>query len=655
MSSEWLRTRLQQAFAAHQRGFPAEAERVCREVLAVAPAQADALNLLGISCLQQGDSPGAIASLQRAAAIAKTNADAHGNLAQAYFAAGRYQEAHASFREAARREPRSVHFPLGSANALALQQRFAEAEALLTKLSARFPREPLVWFNLGNTQRDQGLVEAALESFRRAHALDLHAPDPQNNLASALHALQRFDEAEQEFRSLIARASDYALARTNLASLLIDRGRFAEAEQLCREVIVRDGTALEARTFLGAALGHQGRLHEALACHAAVAQQIPENNKLQENLAGALTDVGQLSAGLRIYACLDQQAGLSATAHLTLAGALLGHGWLREGWAEYGHRPSVAHAHRKYPGRRFQRELPQTMAGLRLTLQREQGFGDEIFFLRYATQVASMGARLTYRTNVRLGGMLQRCGLFERVIDDREPLPAPPEVDALMLVGDLAPAASGMQEPVRTLAQLANAVHTDPAGDFVRPLTVPPPLALTALPERVERWRAALSAAGEPPYLGVTWRAGTAAAEQRGAAWSLAKNVPGEMLIAALREVPGTLVALQRQPATGEVAALAKSLGRPILDLTALNEDLEDMLGVLALLDDYVAVSNTNVHLRASLGRISRVLVPCPYEWRWMADGICSPWFPGTTLYRQTFDGRWQAALEALQRDLLPR
>jgi hypothetical protein len=70
------------------------------------------------------------------------------------------------------------------------------------------------------------------------------------------------------------------------------------------------------------------------------------------------------------------------------------------------------------------------------------------------------------------------------------------------------------------------------------------------------------------------------------------------------------------------------------------------------LLDDYVAVSNTNVHLRQSLGLPSRVLLPMPPDWRWMHAGAESPWFPGTRIYRQAADGTWDEALGGLAGDL---
>jgi hypothetical protein len=87
-------------------------------------------------------------------------------------------------------------------------------------------------------------------------------------------------------------------------------------------------------------------------------------------------------------------------------------------------------------------------------------------------------------------------------------------------------------------------------------------------------------------------------------------------------------------------------------DFSAANAELEDMLALLALLDEYVGVSNTNMHLAAGLGKRARVLVPYPPEWRWMVEGAASPWFPGFVVYRQSPDKDWTAALARLADDL---
>ena len=99
---------------------------------------------------------------------------------------------------------------------------------------------------------------------------------------------------------------------------------------------------------------------------------------------------------------------------------------------------------------------------------------------------------------------------------------------------------------------------------------------------------------------------------------------------------------------------LSRAIGRPVHDFSDLNEDLEGMLALLSLLDDYIGVSNTNVHLRASVGKTTRVLVPSPPDWRWMMNHApMSAWFPGCPIYRQSLNGDWAGALSSLKRDLL--
>ena len=132
----------------------------------------------------------------------------------------------------------------------------------------------------------------------------------------------------------------------------------------------------------------------------------------------------------------------------------------------------------------------------------------------------------------------------------------------------------------------------------------------------------------------------------------LFKTLDITQLGAALKPFRGTFLALQRNPAPGEIATLEHAIGARVHDLSDLNEDLEGMLALLEVIDEYVGVSNTNTHLRARAGNTARVLVPAPAEWRWMAAGRYSPWFPGFPVYRQANDGDWRAALDVLAHDL---
>ncbi len=105
---------------------------------------------------------------------------------------------------------------------------------------------------------------------------------------------------------------------------------------------------------------------------------------------------------------------------------------------------------------------------------------------------------------------------------------------------------------------------------------------------------------------------------------------------------------IQRDAADGETDRFASALGRPVLDLSSANDDIEDLLALSGLLDSYVGVSNTITHLRAAREKTSNVIVPRPAEYRWMNAGMESPWFPGSRVHRQTTDGAWSPAFYEL-------
>ena len=76
-------------------------------------------------------------------------------------------------------------------------------------------------------------------------------------------------------------------------------------------------------------------------------------------------------------------------------------------------------------------------------------------------------------------------------------------------------------------------------------------------------------------------------------------------------------------------------------DAAHANGDIEDILALMSVVDEYVGVSNTNTHLRAGTGGPMRVLVPFPGEWRWGLSGERSPWFPTAIIERQKINAHW--------------
>jgi hypothetical protein len=267
---------------------------------------------------------------------------------------------------------------------------------------------------------------------------------------------------------------------------------------------------------------------------------------------------------------------------------------------------------------------------LRIRLRTGQGVGDELFFLRFAPLLRKRGHRLTLLTGSKLAALLAPMADVFDAIEDVDAVGKPTPCDVELLCSDL---------PLAT--------------------DVLPPPSLEFQPEeaRVSRLAKRLETFGGPPYIGVTWRGGVLPDEQLQAKlhWVYSKQVPLAELANVLRPLKATIVVLQRRVTNDELQTFGTFLGREAADLSAVHDDLRDSLALLSLLDEYIGVSNTNMHLLAGLqDKRGRVLVQTPAEWRWGVDGDTSVWFPGFRLYRQTPDKKWNAALRSLAEELRP-
>lgn len=535
-----------------------------------------------------------------------------------------------------------------------MQGSVAEAEQQLRKVVREHPRYPLGWYNLGNVVRDAGRLQEAVDSFRHAIRLDPAFADAHNGLGQALHRACRFDEAEEAYRRHLALHPDSVPGSINLASLLIDRGRLAEAIQWCREAGARTSSPAAMSDFQwlqGAALSHLGNLTAARAAFQGALASVPRHSRALWGMGLALLQGGKPWEGLQSLAQARALEPDSADFRGAMAGVYLATGNMRMGWHEYRERPARIASAEKFPNVKLAPGPIESLSAKSVLVLREQGLGDELFFLRYAPGLKSRGAILTYLAHPKIAPLLARVPALDGVIDDPARLPV---VESAVLAGDL-PVVSGLLDasPYRAAeAPIAALKVRFPSLPRVFYPDLPPPLPLLALPQKLTEMSERLSELGPPPYLGLTWRAGTAP-EQQSAGWLLYKEIPLERLGAMLQGSGATLLALQRQARPGEIAALSAVAGKPVHDLTALNDDLEAMLALLSLVEEYVGVSNTNMHLRAGVRRSARVLVPRRAEWRWFFAGDESPWFPGFRVYRQGNDGGWDAALARLREDLL--
>ena len=551
------------------------------------PRFAEAHNGLGVALFRGGRSQEAIESFDRAIALDPGSAEARLNRARALHALGRDAAAARSWREAAALAPGRDDVLRICAMGFLESGERATGIAMLRDLLQRVPGDAVARSQLALALDAEGRTEEAFGEMRRA----LEGPaSPQVHNASGTLSMRngRWEEALASFEAALAGDPTANDVKVNSALVLRELGRREEALARMREA----GATRDARTLnqLAAMYGQLGE-----------------------------SDLAVATAGRALA-----EAPSLAEAHATLSVELLRRGELERGWREHTFRPTRGGAiFEEVAAGRYPPPMPRELRGADIVVRAEQGLGDVLFFLRYALPLHAAGARLhVLKADPRLKPILER-SFPASVVDSDADLPA--GATALWM-GDL---------PM-----------------FVRPLTgrdVEPMFPLLPLAERVASLRAKLGEGA--PLVGLAWRAGTAPRTGLVGQKLLSKEVDPERLAAALAGLPRRWVSIQRRPAEGETAAIESTLGAPLADLSAANEDLEDILALMSLLDEYVGVSSTNVHLRAGVGSGGKVLVPFPADWRWQAAGA-SPWFPGFATYREDRDEGWPGALATLRADL---
>ena len=451
----------------------------------------------------------------------------------------------------------------------------------------------------------------AIAHLRVALAIAPQVAESWANLAAAMQRIGRLDDADRLAQQALAMKPALAAAWNLRGLVALDRGHHDEARAHLSKALELDPRFALAHMNLGICEQAAGRDEAALESLARALRLDPALGSAHYNIGALHHKRGRHEEAIGEYRRAIARREGDAQSHFNLALALFATGAFEEAWREYAWRPQ----------RREHAAVLRREGRDRVALHAEQGLGDNLFFLRFAPALRARGVTLDFVGDARLHPLLARTGLFAsfaRHVD--ELAPAPRDV---MLAGDV------------------------PSGG-----EVPPPLALTPDPARLNAMRARLESLGPAPRIALAWRAGE---PRSGRIENLFKEIPVRALGEARRGKNATWIAIQRDPAAGEIEALSAAIGAPVHDFSAANRELEDALALLAAVEEYAGVSSTLVHLAAGAGTVTRVLVPFPPEWRWLESGDRSPWFPRAVAYRQAPQGDWSAALARLAGDVATR
>jgi tetratricopeptide (TPR) repeat protein len=568
---------LDMAVQHHRAGRVVQAEQFYRQILVVDAQHVGALHLLGLLAHQVGRSDLAVEYISQALRLQPEFAEAHSNLGMALAKQGKLTEAVACYQVALRIKPGHAAAHNNLANAFRKQGRLAEAVASYQQALRIKPDIAQTHCNLGVALFEQGKVIEAVACQQQAVRLKPNYAEAHSNLGMVLAAQGKLTEAVAYYQEALRIKPDLAEAHCNLGVALLQQGKLTTAVACFEHALRLKQDYAQAHSNLGVALAEQGRLKEAVACYQQALLLEPDY----------------------------------AEAHVNLAYFWFLLGNFEEGWPEFEWRwkrrdfsPSPFHQP-LWDGSRLQ--------GQTILLFAEQGLGDTLHFIRYASLVQQNGATVIVRCQAPLLRLLATCAGIDRLAPEGTALPP-----------------FDVQAPLLSLPRIFRSnLATIPAN-------IP---YLSADPELRAHWQQQLSGVGEFK-VGITWQGNPEHLLDR------RRSVP-LLAFEPLADVPGVrLVSLQKGPGREQLPDVADHLG--VLDLADRLEDFADTAAVMSNLDLVITVDTAVAHLAGALGIPVWVALPVVPDWRWLLDREDSPWYPSMRLFRQRVRGDWEGVFERL-------
>jgi len=256
---------LQRAFAAHQAGNAAEAERLYKRVIRAVPDQFDALHLLGVLKAERGFPGEADRLIRKALEVNPRSAEALNNRANVLQRLKRWDEALASCDKALAIKPDFAEALNNRGSVLHDLKRYDEALESLERSLAIQPRNFKALNNLGMVLLEVQRTEEALASFDRALAIKPGLAEVWNNRGNALRALQRNEEALASYEKSLEIQPRYVKALSNRGNLLHDLMRDDEALASLNQALVINPDLGEAHYHLAKVLLFTGQRAECEA------------------------------------------------------------------------------------------------------------------------------------------------------------------------------------------------------------------------------------------------------------------------------------------------------------------------------------------------------------------------------------------------------
>lgn len=636
-------------------GQTLEARRICDQLQVIPATSADDWNQRGALWFRLGDFLQAADCWRQASAVAPQEPGYLYNLGMALRRQQQWQAATEAFEQVLAQSASHPDARLQLVDCLHQQGNFPAAEQHARLACETSPTQPQPWAALGTLCQRLGRFEEAIAAYDRSLGLLPSQPELLVNCGFCLRQLGRLAEAAERYRAALQLRPGDSNAHDELGSVLFQLGRGEEAIASFQAALRFAPNFAKAWTNLGIAFQDSHRLDEALTAHQRARELADDVPEVHNNLGIVLKQVGRLSEaeaafqralelrpnyGFAVYnlgnvqlelAQFEQASESFATAARILpdfveprfnrAMVQLLHGDFATGLAGYDLRWEIKQGKKKR--REFLAPLwnGEALTGRTLFVYSEQGFGDTFQFIRYASLLKNLGARVVFECRPELMPLLSPCQGVAELVPRGGELPT-----------------HDFQIPLMSLPRVFQT-----RLDSI-PADVP---YLTADPMLSHCWWETLQAI--PGFrVGIAWQGSPTYVRDIGRSIPLRNFAP-------LAAVPGVrLISLQLGPGSEQIREMAADFSVTQLpgEIDATAGAFMDTAAILKNLDLVISSDTAVVHLAGGLGIPCWVILGVSPDWRWLLDREDSPWYPTLRLFRQQQFGEWGAVFARIAEEL---
>ncbi|NHN88766.1 tetratricopeptide repeat protein [Acetobacter conturbans] len=441
----------------------------------------------------------------------------------------------------------------------------------------------------------------------------------------AFEGIRETDRAVRFYRQALELLPDEAGLHHRLGRILIEKGETADALHHITEALRHKPDDPIYLVDHSVALEHMGRLDEALVAAEKALLQTPDNQEAIHNRGHLLFNLNRSTEALDVFDGAIENGLASPKTHFSRGVTLLKLGRLSEGWEGYETRWGMS---QKLPT-----NLPaplwqgESLAGRDILLHAEQGFGDSLQFIRFASRLAAQGATVTALVPPALTRLFARVdGVTHSVSDLTEsayfdfhcPLASLPH--RLAITTETIPSAPYFSVPREEALQQGGAI-------------------------RRLMWSSKGSARR---VVGLVWSGAPRPTHVEAHAIDKRRSMPLTAL-ASLVEVPDTVfVSFQMHG-----GRLIRESALPIIDGTEGITDFADTAARLLGIDLLVSVDTSIVHLAGGLGLPVWMLSRFDGCWRWLEDRTDTAWYPTMRIFRQPQLNDWASVVNQVKTELM--